>query len=446
MATVTAFIRANQKAEKAHVRFRLRDGRNLQLFYKSNLEVKPSNWDPKKAEIKAKVVFDDKKRAEFNQSVANTKKLVLDVYNSIPLKDGLTSEILEMEIDKKLNPEKYGINTKPQTIFDSFTEFLAVKKLAESRKRAFMVIYRVLQRYELYKRMTGPKEFRLSFENVTPTLLRDFEKFLIEEHQIFTKYPQIYEAIPEVHKQRKSPKPEPRGQNTLNGIFVKLRTFFLWANTNGKTSNNPFKTFKIEESVYGTPFYITIEERNQLYNADFSSNPMLETQRDIFVFQCLIGCRIGDLMKFTKENLINGAIEYIARKTTHGNPVTVRVPLNSISKQILERYKDYEGPGLLPFITEQRYNDYIKEMFKKAGITRTVTVLNPTTRQAEYRPINEVASSHLARRCFIGNLYKQVKDPNLVGTLSGHKEGSKAFARYREIDEQMKNDLVKLLE
>mgnify|MGYP006946267864 FL=1 len=52
----------------------------------------------------------------------------------------------------------------------------------------------------------------------------------------------------------------------------------------------------------------------------------------------------------------------------------------------------------------------------------------------------------MARRTFIGNLYKQVKDPNLVGSLSGHTEGSKAFARYRDIDEEMKTDLVKLLE
>jgi hypothetical protein len=56
-----------------------------------------------------------------------------------------------------------------------------------------------------------------------------------------------------------------------------------------------------------------------------------------------------------------------------------------------------------------------------------------------------LCSSHLARRTFVGNLYKQVKDPNLVGSLSGHKEGSKAFARYREIDEQMKRELVDLL-
>ena len=85
-------------------------------------------------------------------------------------------------------------------------------------------------------------------------------------------------------------------------------------------------------------------------------------------------------------------------------------------------------------------------MFLGAGLTRIVTVINPTTREEEKRPLNELASSHLARRCFVGNLYKQVKDPNLVGALSGHKEGSKAFARYREIDEGMKQDLVKMLE
>jgi hypothetical protein len=52
----------------------------------------------------------------------------------------------------------------------------------------------------------------------------------------------------------------------------------------------------------------------------------------------------------------------------------------------------------------------------------------------------------MARRTFIGNLYKKVKDPSLVGALSGHKEGSKAFARYREIDEDLKKELVSLLD
>ena len=76
---------------------------------------------------------------------------------------------------------------------------------------------------------------------------------------------------------------------------------------------------------------------------------------------------------------------------------------------------------------------------------RKVTILNPLTREPEQHPLWQVASSHMARRTFVGNLYKQVKDPNLVGALSGHKEGSKAFARYRDIDEEMKVELVNLL-
>ncbi len=60
--------------------------------------------------------------------------------------------------------------------------------------------------------------------------------------------------------------------------------------------------------------------------------------------------------------------------------------------------------------------------------------------------MNEIASSHLARRTFAGNIYRQVKDPNLVASLTGHAEGSRAFNRYREIDLGMKQDLVKILE
>jgi hypothetical protein len=52
----------------------------------------------------------------------------------------------------------------------------------------------------------------------------------------------------------------------------------------------------------------------------------------------------------------------------------------------------------------------------------------------------------MARRCFVGGLYKKVKDPHLIGALSGHVEGSKAFARYRDIDEEMRRETVELLE
>jgi integrase len=120
--------------------------------------------------------------------------------------------------------------------------------------------------------------------------------------------------------------------------------------------------------------------------------------------------------------------------------------LNNKAKTILEKYKDYDGEKLLPLISEQKYNDAIKKAFQLAEIDRIVTVLDPLTNEEVKKPLYEVASSHMARRTFIGNMYKKVKDPNLIGALSGHKEGSKAFARYREIDEDMKKELVNLLD
>ena len=85
-------------------------------------------------------------------------------------------------------------------------------------------------------------------------------------------------------------------------------------------------------------------------------------------------------------------------------------------------------------------------MFLAVDLTRPVVVFNPNTSEEEIRPLHEIASSHLARICFIGNLYKQVKDPNLIGVLSDHKEGSKAFARYREIDKDIKRESLSFFE
>jgi len=353
--------------------------------------------------------------------------------------NGVIEELLKELRTVAGKKEKVEFSAPEQTIFDAFDEFLIKHPLSEVRKNNFRVIKRALQRFEMYKNIV------LTFDNLTFDILNEFKVFLVNEHALFTERPDIYETFPETRT------PQKRGQNTINDIFTKIRTFVIWANTPdpttkiAKTSNNAFGTngYKIDECVYGTPFYITIDERNQLYKADLKARPQLAIQRDIFVFQCLIGCRVGDLYGMTKENVINGAIEYVARKTNDKKKITVRVPLNATAKEILSQYTEYKT--LLPFISEQKYNSAIKDMFLLAKLTRIVTTINPATGEAEQRPINEVASSHLARRCFIGNLYKQVKDPNLVGSLSGHKEGSKAFARYREIDEDMKIDLVNSL-
>ena len=89
------------------------------------------------------------------------------------------------------------------------------------------------------------------------------------------------------------------------------------------------------------------------------------------------------------------------------------VPLNSVAQEIVDRYAGLLGDQLLTFDTSERYNVSIKTVFEKAGVTYLVI--------------------------------KLVKDPNLVSALTGHVEGSRAVARYRTIEEDLKKSLVDIL-
>jgi len=437
MATIKAFIRTSTKTDKANVRFRLSAGRGLQLFHKSEIEIEPEKWDADKEQMRARIICHQSERTYLNDAVNERKRLIIALYDAELNKDTLTSDWLNEAIDKALNPQKYETPTIQKGFFDVYDYFLSTQSFSIGRKRHFNVTKRALQHFEQYKaKVYSPVV--LDLDTITADTLRDFETYLKNEHKVFVEYPEIY-------SNPKSREPEPKGKNTLNGIFSRLRTFFLWAIDNEFTTNNPFRKFDMPQAIYGTPIYISMGERKQLYNTVIESKALV-VQRDIFVFQCLIGCRVGDLLSLTKANVVNGVLEYVPEKTKKEKPVTIRVPLNPTAKEILEKYKDIEGDTLLPFISDQKYNVAIKEVFALSGLTRPVTILNPVTGKEEKKPLNMVASSHMARRTFIGNLYKQVKDPNLVGSLSGHKEGSRAFARYREIDDEIKTELVNLLD
>lgn len=444
MTTVKAFIRTGKKDKEANIRFRLSDGRNVQLFHKSELMVLPTLWDEKREQYKAKSVIKTEERIRLNTAIAERKKLLLSLYDGTP---SITSDQLEQLIDEQLHPDKY--QKQGDDFFSIMETYLQKKKLSEVREKNFRVLVRALQRYELFVSAYERKEFKLELDKVNSETIEDIESFLRNEHNLYNEYPDIYKEVPAiVNTKRKTIKPQPRGNNTICALFNKLRAFYNWCNQQGITDNRPFERYNgITTEKYGTPFYLTLDERNLIADYDLSAHPQLAVQRDIFIFQCLIGCRVSDLLKMTQDNIINDAVEYIPHKTKDERPVVVRVPLNERAKSLIDKYKGADSKGkLFPFISAQKYNDDIKDIFRLCGITRLVTVLNPTTGKEEKKPINEVASSHMARRTFVGNLYKKVKDPNLVGSLSGHAEGSKAFARYREIDDDIKKELVNMIE
>ena len=332
--------------------------------------------------------------------------------------------------------------SSPKVQFDVlYDRFLAERKFGEGRRRHYEVLRRMIHRYESYVRCSqGLLRYAFDVSKVDKAVLCSLYDYLVNEYAYVCSYPEILEENPELREIK------PRGENYLCGVFKEIRAFFNWAYRTKVISSFPFEGFEMPSERYGSPIYLTLNDVQRIYMTDLSSYPHLETQRDVFVFQCNIGCRVGDLMRLQKSDVINGALEYIPTKTIRENARTVIVPLNNVAREIVDRYSGMPGNRLLPFENPKRYNDDIKLILEKAGITYLVTALDTLTRREVKVPINRIASSHMARRTFIGNIYKVVKDPNLVSSLSGHVEGSSALTRYRTIDIDMKKDLVRLLE
>lgn len=430
---------------KSEIIIRISAGRGIQPRLKSGLFIAPARF--KEGEF-IKPRANQKEAAEIRAVEAeliDLEQFVIGLCETTP-REQLSKEFFEGCVDRKRNPEKYAAKCAPgESFFGLFEKFIYNRSLSIYRIKDYRVLLRALCRFEAYVACTSTLDFKINIHTFTADDICAFEKFLKNEPEIFKSHPGIYDLYPaDTRMIRKSPKPQPKGNNTIIGMNKRLRAFFNWCNERGLTDNRPFAKYNgVSTERYGTPYYITLNERDMIAGFDMSGNKSLEAQRDIFIFHCYVGCRVSDLMRLTSANIINGAVEYIASKTKEERPEVIRVPLHPVAAALIEKYKG--GKGLFPFITPQRYNDAIKEIFTICGVTRNVTVVNPTTGQEEQRPINEIASSHIARRTFVGNLYKQVKDPNLVGKLSGHKEGSKAFARYRDIDEDMRRDLINLL-
>lgn len=339
------------------------------------------------------------------------------------------------------------------------------KGLSKGRVKRFEVVGRMFARYQGFNQATNDEAFKLDIDTFDKDMVEDFHDYLVNEKSLADEYPTIFARLvslnPVDRRDRKQVIKE-RGRNVMATHMTVVKEFFNWLNKQGCTDNKPFANVKIESEKYGTPYYLTLEERNKVADTDLKamreafkaqgkgfnckSLDSLEVQRDIFIFHCCVGCRVSDLVTFKPSNVDDGVLSYIPIKTRSKRTQTVRVPLNSRAKALVDKYKGTDKKGrLFPFVSPQKYNETIKDVLRICGIDRNITRLNPVTGEEEQRPIWEVASSHMARRTFIGNLYKEVKDPNLIGSMTGHVEGSRSFARYRDITDDTKKEVVSLI-
>lgn len=441
---VTAFIRKtsakNNVTDLTRVYFRVRDIGGVDIKAASELSISPNHWSAEKQGYKPRVALvSEEKRMNFDRDIQQITHLITKEYHR-----GVDGNWLKRLIEEYHHPDinaRGGNKAEEYHLVYQISRYIAENTLADDSYKHHLGNIDKISRYERFQHeVLHRRGFKLCIDTITADDLREFKSWLQEEHNLAGQYPLFYK---DVEKQKYE---QIRSENSITGYFYRIRTVVKWCIKRGLTRNNPFDQYQITQPMYGDPFYLTLEERDRVYYADLSSlGATHPVYRDIFMFQCLIGCRVSDLNRLTKANVVDGCVEYIPQKTKMEHANTVRVPLNQKALDILERYKDLED-ALLPRFSHFGYNKKIKEILKYVGIDRMVRVLDPKTREDVARPLYEVATTHTARKTFIGNLYKQVKDPNLIASMSGHSEGSRAFVRYRKIDDDMKKELVNLLD
>ena len=409
MPKITASLSRRVDARgKAEILLRFVGGRDHIYRLHSRLSVQPSRWKDGAVVIPRLGTEEQRELIALRDRLDDLVRYLLEEFQAADRAE-VTGDWMQEAVDRFHHPDRTG----RRDFFDLYDEFRRAQDVSVDRQKRYKVVRGYLEEFQEERRK------KLTVEGTDAAVLDDFRAFLAKGG---------------------------RGKNIIIDYMKVVRAFYHWMNGRGLCSADPFRGFLIGTAVYGTPYYLTLEERDRLYRTDLHRHPALAVQRDVFVFQCLVGCRVGDLVKLKREDVVDGVLAYIPRKTVDERPVVVRVPLNRTAEEIVARYSDLPGDRLLPFISTQKYNEAIKRIFLAARLTRPVSVLDPVTREEVKRLLNEVASSHLARRTFIGNLYKRVADPNLIGAMSGHAEGSRAFARYRTIDDEMMAGLVDMLD
>ena len=227
--------------------------------------------------------------------------------------------------------------------------------------------------------------------------------------------------------------------STIGKQLSFLKWFLRWSFKQGMHSNNAYDTFKPKlKDTQKKIIFLTWEELNRL--REFKIPPTkqaLERVRDVFLFQCFTGLRYSDVFNLRRSDIKGDHIEVTTVKTSD----SLIIELNDHSKAILEKYKDveFENDKALPVITNQKMNDYLKELAELAEINEPVrqTYYKGNERIDEVTPKYALLGTHAGRRTFICNALALGIPPQVVMKWTGHSD-YKAMKPYIDIADDIK--------
>ncbi len=187
-------------------------------------------------------------------------------------------------------------------------------------------------------------------------------------------------------------------------------------------------------------------ELQALAALDLADSPYLDRVRDQFLLLAWTGCRYSDLGKLSRKYIVNEDGDSYFSLEQQKTGAKVVIPILPPIVPILEKY-DYQPPKP---ISNQRFNDYIKEVAQLADLDDEVVTIHTQQDKGEFtpgrvetrRPRWQAVTAHTARRSFATNMYKRGFPTLAIMAITGHKT-EKSFLTYIKVSEAENAALLK---
>ncbi|ERJ68628.1 integrase [Porphyromonas gingivalis] len=362
------------------------------------------------------------------------------------VRNGCTNKLKQSA--SEINASLLGYYTEVQEIFKKF-EVEEIMPTPEQIKEAFNVLHKPIEE-EVKPRKSTPNAFYKVFDEFVSDCGRQndwtdstYEKFAaVKNHLMNFRDGLTFDFFDEkglndyvtylrdVKEMRNS---------TIGKQLSFLKWFLRWAFKKGLHQNNAYDSYKPKlKSTQKKIIFLTWEELNKLREFEIpAAKQALDRVRDVFLFQCFTGLRYSDVFNLRRSDIKGDHIEVTTVKTSD----SLIIELNKHSKAILDKYKDvaFEDDKVLPVITNQKMNDYLKELAELAGIDEPVrqTYYRGNERIDEVTPKYVLLGTHAGRRTFICNALALGIPPQVVMKWTGHSD-YKAMKPYIDIADDIK--------
>jgi len=179
--------------------------------------------------------------------------------------------------------------------------------------------------------------------------------------------------------------------------------FASWARRKGFHTSTAYRYIEVDiptQKPEANLVYLTIDEIERLNNLSFNEKETrYEKARDVFLFSCITGLRHSDLKNLRRSNIKYNYLIITSQYTEE----SIRVPLVDLANAILEKYKDSGDINPIPLISQQKYNEYLKEIGMRAGLYDKVTQIHYKGRERirTTLPKWKLLTSHVGRKTFV---------------------------------------------